>query len=289
MIEQLDTPQAASAWCAAERAAGRSIGFVPTMGALHEGHLSLARAALAECDLCVVSIFVNPLQFNDPGDLERYPRDLGGDARKLEEVGVQLVFTGTLAGFFPEELAGGALPEEQLLDPGPSALGLEGALRPGHFEGVVTIVDRLFDVVRPDRAFFGSKDFQQCLVVRELAARRGGPEVVVCPTAREEDGLARSSRNQLLDGAGREAAPAIHRALQAARRAWQEEGIRDPSALSAILTEVLGESPLTVEYAEVRDPHAWTELQPSGPMGEAVALVAASAGPVRLIDNLHLS
>lgn len=289
MIEQFDTPQEASAWCAAEREAGRSIGFVPTMGALHEGHLTLARAALAECDRCVVSIFVNPLQFNDPGDLERYPRDLEGDARLLGEAGIQVVFTGTLAGFFPEELVGGALPGGRLLDPGSSALGLEGAIRPGHFEGVVTIVDRLFDVVRPDRAYFGAKDFQQCQVVRDLASRRGEPQVVICPTAREGDGLARSSRNRLLDGAGREAAPAIHRALQAARRAWQEGGERDPIALSACLTDVLGESSLKVEYAEVRDPQAWTELSPPGPLERAVALVAASAGSVRLIDNLQLS
>ena len=186
MITRLDTPQEAREWCAAAR---RPLGFIPTMGALHEGHLSLVRAALDECAACVVSVFVNPLQFDDPGDLERYPRDLDTDARLLEEVGGDMVFTGTLAGFFPDELVDGALPPARLVDPGPAARGLEGALRAGHFAGVATIVDRLFDVVIPDRAYFGRKDLQQCLVVRDLAARRGDPEVVTCSTAREDDGV----------------------------------------------------------------------------------------------------
>jgi len=258
------------------------------MGALHEGHLSLARAALEECASCVVSVFVNPLQFDDPGDLERYPRDLAADARLLEEVGVDMVFTGTLSGFFPDELVDGGLPPAHLLDPGPSARGLEGAFRSGHFAGVATIVDRLFDVVAPDRAYFGRKDLQQCLVVRDLAARRGSPRIVTCPTVREDDGVARSSRNLLLDPAGRAAAPAVHRALQAARRAWAE-GERQPDALCARMDEVLAGADLEVEYAEVRDPEAWTEARPALPLERGVALVAARAGAVRLIDNQALS
>lgn len=289
MIARLDSPSAAAEWCAAERGAGRSLGFVPTMGALHEGHLALVRAALGENDRVVVSVFVNPLQFDDSRDLERYPRDLDADARRLDEAGAHLVFTGSLEQFFPGELVDGDLPAGRRLDPGPAARGLEGEHRPGHFAGVATIVDRLFDVVRPDRAYFGLKDFQQCLVVRDLARRRGGPHVVTCPTVREEDGLARSSRNELLTPEARAAAPALHAALRAARAAWREERIRDPDELVARLEDALGGSGLEVEYAEVRDPERWTVGRPAGPLARAVALVAARAGGVRLIDNAVLS
>ncbi|TDJ67977.1 MAG: 2-amino-4-hydroxy-6-hydroxymethyldihydropteridine diphosphokinase, partial [Planctomycetota bacterium] len=160
-IERLETPAEAREWCAAQRSAQRSIGFVPTMGALHEGHLTLVRRAVLENDVACVSVFVNPLQFDDARDLERYPRDFERDAAKLAGVDCAMVFTGTLAQFFPGELdARGALPPERVLDPGPRAEGLEGEHRPGHFAGVATIVDRLFDVVAPDRAYFGRKDFQ---------------------------------------------------------------------------------------------------------------------------------
>ena len=288
-----ESPEEARRWCRSERDAGRSIGFVPTMGALHAGHLALAHRALAENERVVVSIFVNPLQFNDPGDLERYPRDFAADAALLEEKGVSMVFTGTLEGFFPGELIEGALPEERYLDPGPAAEGLEGAFRPGHFRGVATIVDRLFDVVEPERAYFGQKDYQQCLVVEELARRRGGPRIVVCPTVREEDGLALSSRNLLLDEEGRAAAPTIQRALEAARAAWNG-GERDPDRLCEGMGRVLATAPLEVEYAEVRDPRAWSAERPARLDQHAVALIAAGASGragsrVRLIDNLILA
>lgn len=289
---RLTDPAAARAWCAAARARGATIGFVPTMGALHDGHLELVRRAARENDVAVVSVFVNPLQFNDPRDLERYPRDFEGDARQLAGASCAMVFTGALPQFFPErpELAGGALqiaPEAEV-DPGPAASGLEGAHRPGHFAGVATIVDRLFDVVAPTRAYFGQKDFQQTLVVRDVARRRGGPEVVVCPTVREATGLARSSRNQLLSPEARVEALALSRALAAARAAWRA-GERDAGALAAAMRSELGSPALTVEYAEVRDPEAWSAQPPGGAMRRAVALVAAKVGGVRLIDNLLLS
>jgi pantoate--beta-alanine ligase len=285
-ILRCSDPERARRWCDAERAAGRAIGFVPTMGALHEGHLELVRRARAENNRCAVSIFVNPLQFDDPADLARYPRDFERDAAELEREGCDMVFTGTLEQFFPE--AGGRREAIGWREPGPAAEGLEGELRPGHFRGVATIVARLFEIVRPARAYFGEKDFQQTRVVRDLARELGYPEIVVCPTSREPSGLALSSRNARLDPDERERALAIVRALEAARRAWLERGLREPAALREAMLAVLAPSGLEVEYAEVRDPERWTALEPAGPLVRALALVAARAGGVRLIDNLRL-
>lgn len=285
MIERLPEPAAAEAWCARVRAAGRSLGFVPTMGALHAGHLSLVEAARRRCDAVCVSVFVNPLQFNDPRDFEGYPRDLVGDGTLLETVGCDMVFSGTLEQFFPA--SGGRLEAIVCRDPGPSAAGLEGEHRPGHFAGVATIVARLFEVVQPTLAFFGAKDLQQTLVVRDLARALGGPEIVVCPTSREPSGLARASRNLRLSPREREEAVAIHRALLAARAGWAE-GLRDAAGLAARALAMLERSPLEVEYAEVRDPERWSADQPSGRLERAVALLAARCGGVRLIDNLRL-
>ncbi|MBL6720094.1 MAG: pantoate--beta-alanine ligase [Planctomycetes bacterium] len=275
-------------FCAARRDAGSRLGFVPTMGALHEGHLALVRAAAAACDEVVVSVFVNPLQFNDPRDLERYPRDLEGDAELVRAAGARMLFTGTLEGFFPDELdeAGALLPQHRV-DPGSCALGLEGEHRPGHFEGVATIVDRLFEVVQPEQAFFGAKDYQQCLVVRDLAARRGGPHIQVCPTVREGDGLARSSRNALLTEGDRARAVCLSKGLFAARAAFAS-GERSPRVLAGLVAAAVESGGLDLEYAAIRDPQRWTAGDPEGPLEQAVALVAARAGAVRLIDNLDL-
>ena len=286
-LARLDSPAEARAWCEAARAAGATIGFVPTMGALHEGHLELVRRAAMENDLACVSVFVNPLQFNDPADLEKYPRDFEGDARLLAGVGCAMVFTGSLEGFFPGELVDGRLPAAAHVPPGPSAEGLEGEFRPGHFEGVATIVDRLFDVVEPTRAYFGAKDFQQCLVVQHVADRRGGaPEIVRCPTVREATGIAMSSRNALLDDGARETARALHRGLTAAKAAWAA-GDRDAGSLSQQLKDGVSAPGVELEYAEVRDPQRWTAAAPSGALERAVGLVAANVGGVRLIDNME--
>jgi len=280
VITQFTEPAAAARWCAEQRASGRSLGFVPTMGALHEGHLELVRRATAENDEVCVSIFVNPLQFDDPSDFERYPRDFAGDARLLAGAGARMAFTGTLESFFP---AG----QPALEAPGACAEGLEGALRPGHFAGVATIVRRLFELVRPSRAYFGQKDFQQTLVVRDLAARLGFPPIVVCPTSREPDGLARSSRNVFLKPAERELAAAIPRALAAARAAWRA-GERRPAELARVLRATLDRPPFVLQYATVRDPAHWTADEPSAPLARAVALIALRLGAVRLIDNRAL-
>ncbi len=277
-------PQSARSWL--ERRRPQSLGFVPTMGALHEGHLTLIRRARRENEVVCVSVFVNPLQFNDTRDFDRYPRDFEADAAAVGAAGCDMVFSGTLWDFFPE--ANGARERIPLLPAGPTALGLEGEFRPGHFDGVATIVARLFEFVRPTRAYFGAKDFQQTLVVRDLARRLGFPEVVICPTSRESSGLARSSRNELLSAEWRARAPAIHAALSEARSAWRERGLRSAPALRAIVEARLAPSGLEIEYAQVRDPERWTADEPSGELERAVALVAARAGGVRLIDNLRL-
>ena len=284
MMDRLGDPDAAREWCARARAAGRALGYVPTMGALHEGHLALVRRAVRENDAACVSVFVNPLQFDDPGDLERYPRDLDADQELLAGVGCHMVFTGTLAGFFPEAARAEGIRSR---DPGPGALGLEGEHRPGHLAGVGTIVARLFELVRPARAYFGEKDFQQTLVVRRLARELGYPEIVVCPTSREPDGLARSSRNRLLSDEARARAVVLWRALVAARAAWRA-GERDAGELRALLRAALEEPGVEVEYAEVRDPEHWSAEAPTGRQVRARALVAARVGGVRLIDTLAL-
>jgi pantoate--beta-alanine ligase len=274
------TPQQASAWAQQELASGATLGFVPTMGALHAGHLELVKRAKRENQRVCVSVFVNPLQFNDPKDLAAYPRDLDGDAKLLAGVGNDLLFSGELSDFFPEHAQASAIPLE---DPGSSAVDLEGAFRPGHFAGVATICRRLFELVRPTRAYFGEKDFQQTLVVRDLARRLGFPEIVVCPTERESSGLARSSRNQRLSPAEREQAAVLYRALCAARDLWHS-GERRRTRLEACLRSALAGQ--TIEYAAVRDPEHFAQRPIRLP--RAQALLAVRVGPVRLIDNLRL-
>jgi pantoate--beta-alanine ligase len=289
MMVKLSSPAEAAAWSQGALSAGRTIGFVPTMGALHEGHLELVARAARENDVACVSVFVNPLQFNDKQDFERYPRDFEADARTLERAGVAMAFTGTLDGFFPGALrADGGLDPARLRDPGPSAAGLEGAHRPGHFAGVATIVERLFDVVRPTRAYFGQKDFQQTLVVRDLATALGYPAIVVCPTSRDASGLARSSRNALLSEPDRARAVCLSRGLRAARTAWKK-GERDASTLRGAIAEEIASAGVELDYAAVRDPREWTSGEPSGRMRRAIGLVAARVAGVRLIDNMLLS
>lgn len=278
-----DAPQAAQVLIAERAARGDRIGFVPTMGALHEGHLELVRRARSLCDWVVVSIFVNPLQFDDPRDLERYPRDFAKDTRLLESAGADLAFTGTLEQFFP-----GVQGRVARLDPGPCAQGLEGALRPGHFEGVATIVARLFEIVRPELAIFGQKDFQQTLVVRELARRLGAPRILVAPTVREASGLAMSSRNVFLKPEELPRALAIQASLRAAHALYQG-GVHDAGTLGAFMRGRLAQAGLEIQYATVRDPDAWTAEEPRGDLARAVALIAVKLGSVRLIDNWVLS
>jgi len=284
MILHHATPQAAGRWCDEQRAAGRSIGFVPTMGALHAGHLSLLRRAKRENDSCCASLFVNPLQFNDAEDYASYPRDTQKDLRMFAAAACDMVFSGALGDFFP---GAGSVAGIPVKNAGPFGRGLEEQFRPGHLDGVRTIVEKLFAAVGPCRAYFGEKDFQQCLVVADLARQFDGVEVVACPTVREADGLACSSRNVLLSADGRKKAAAIYRALLRAKKLW-DENVRDAAHLRRAMDEVLAAAGAAVEYADLRDPLAWSGEPPAGEMQRAQALVAARIGKVRLIDNLRL-
>ncbi|MEE9448107.1 MAG: pantoate--beta-alanine ligase [Arenicellales bacterium] len=281
MIQHLSNPYSAQTWCHAAREAGHSIGFVATMGALHEGHASLIQRALIENDHVVVSIFVNPLQFNKTEDLDKYPRDEAADIALLESLGVSLVFTGTPAQFLGEAEHHQTT---ELKSPGIYAQGLEGDYRPGHFEGVREVVSRLFGFVGPCRAYFGEKDYQQVKIIEQLAEEMNDIEVIACATSREESGLARSSRNQRLSVRGKQDAAIIYQAMQVANDLWQQ-GERQPKTLQAAMLAVLETSSIDLEYAQVRDPSHWTAQQPEHDIKQARVFIAGNIEGVRLIDN----
>jgi pantoate--beta-alanine ligase len=262
------------------RRAGRSIGVVPTMGALHAGHLSLLRRCRVENDLAVMTLFVNPLQFDRKDDLARYPRDQDRDARLARDAGVDVIYAPTPEAMYPAGYAT-YVAVEGLAD------RWEGATRPGHFRGVATVCTKLFTACRPHRAYFGQKDYQQALVMRRLVADLDlGLELVVLPTVREADGLALSSRNVLLIPEAREQAVTISRALTAAQAAVKG-GERDAERLRAAIEAQIRTAPLAeIEYVAVCDPDTLASLTRLAPRG--VALVAARFGPVRLIDNILL-
>ena len=258
----------------------RSIGFVPTMGFLHEGHLSLMRAARASCDVVVVSIFVNPTQFGPQEDLDRYPRDEDGDRRKCDSAGVDILFMPETSAMYPEKPVVFVMVEE-LSDV------LEGAVRPGHFRGVATVVSKLLHIVKPHRAFFGQKDYQQCAVIRRMVKGLNlDAAIVTLPTMRERDGLAMSSRNSYLNAEERRAAATIYRALSAAEQ-LVKTGIREPAALKNRVQTVLREEPgIKIDYIEVADHETLAPL--FSPKSAMVLLAAVRLGRTRLIDNLLL-
>jgi pantoate--beta-alanine ligase len=267
--------------CDAERAAGRALGFVPTMGAFHDGHRSLIRRARGERDAVAVSVFVNPLQFGPAEDLAAYPRDLDRDLADARAEGVDLVFAPESDEMWP-----GGRPAVTV-DPGPLGDRLEGASRPGHFRGVLTVVAKLFHLAGPCAAYFGQKDAQQLALIRRMALDLAFPvEVVPCPTVREPDGLALSSRNVYLSPQERAAATCLSRALaQAVRRA--EEGERNARALAGLIAaEVEAEPQAALDHAAVVDEETFEEIDRLE--GPARALVAARFGTTRLIDNMPL-
>jgi len=260
------------------RAEGRPVGLVPTMGALHEGHMSLVQAAQAECRPVVVSIFVNPAQFAPHEDFEKYPRTLEKDRRRLDDAGVEYLFMPEAAEMYPPGFRTW-VNVEGLSD------RLEGRVRPGHFRGVVTVVLKLLEIVQPQKAFFGRKDAQQARLVRQMACDLHlDSEIIVCPIVREPDGLAMSSRNLYLSAAERSAATVLHRALEGARRAI-EQGERDALRLAAAIREVLAAEPLAqMDYAEIVDTET---LEPLTRLrGSCLALVSTRIGKAHLIDNL---
>lgn len=271
-----------SAFRQARRSLTGTLGFVPTMGYLHEGHLALVARAAAENDHVAASIFVNPTQFGPKEDFQAYPRAPERDLAMLEQAGVALVFMPTVAEMYP--------PGHQfVIEPGPIAQGLEGAQRPGHFRGVATVVAKLFHIVGPDRAYFGQKDAQQVAVIRQMVRDLDFPvHVVTVPTERAADGLALSSRNVYLDPAQRAAAPALYRALRAAAAAYAG-GERSADALRALMLTVLHGEPLAQpEYVSVADAATLQEID-QAPIDRPVLLsMAVRFGRTRLIDNLVL-
>ncbi len=260
------------------RREGRSIGFVPTMGFLHEGHLSLMKKAREENDVVAASIFVNPTQFGPKEDLARYPRDIDGDRKKCETAGVDLLFLPAAAEMYPEE------PSVFVNVEGISPV-LEGAVRPGHFRGVATVVAKLFHIVQPDRAYFGQKDYQQCAVIRRMVkGLHMGVEVVVMPTVRESDGLAMSSRNSYLSPDERRRAACLYQALRAGE-AVVRAGVHEPEKVrQKMRAALLAEPGVEIDYAEVCDPDTLAPLERM--QDRLVLLVAARIGTTRLIDNL---
>ena len=263
------------------REASRPLGLVPTMGALHDGHLSLVDHARADCATVAVSIFVNPTQFAEGEDFAEYPRDLDGDLEMLRQHGVDLVFVPDVAEVYPPGF-------DTWVDVGPLADRLEGAARPGHFRGVATVVAKLFGIVQPERAYFGQKDGQQTVVVRKMARDLDlGVEVVVLPTVREADGLAMSSRNVRLNPEQRQAASAVYRALSAGQTLWNQ-GETDANSIRGAVRTVLEAEPLlgAVDYVSVAAPDTIEELETAAP--GAMLSTAAHLGTVRLIDNMIL-
>lgn len=279
-MEVIRDPRVIQARCRAHREAGRRVGLVPTMGALHEGHLSLLRRCRAESDLAVMSLFVNPTQFDRKDDLDAYPRDLDRDLAKAAECGTDLILAPPAEAMYPAGFS-------TFVTPGPPADRMEGASRPGHFRGVATVVTKLFHLVQPHRAYFGAKDYQQSVVVRRMVADLAMDlEIVVCPTVRDVDGLALSSRNASLSPDERRAAPILYRALRMAEDSLKK-GERQAGVLAAGMRALIDSEPLArLDYIEVCHPET---LEPVTRVeGPVVICLAARIGRVRLLDNLRV-
>lgn len=262
------------------RLQGRPIGFVPTMGALHAGHMSLVRTARQENDIVIASIFVNPAQFGPNEDFDKYPRDFEGDSRQLAEAGVDTLFVPEASSMYPEGFS-------THIEVGGLSDKLCGAFRPGHFRGVATVVTKLLNLVSPTRAYFGQKDYQQCIIIRRLVKDLSmDVEIVMCPTLREPDGLAMSSRNRYLTPEDRKAAGVLYKALSDASGVLKS-GIIDIREIIGAMRDALASEPRVseVEYASVYDPETLIEL-PELPGAVALLALAARVGGVRLIDNM---
>ncbi len=276
-------PDEMRAWSQEQHRLGRTIALVPTMGALHDGHLALIRSARAAADVTVTSIFVNPLQFNRPADFDSYPRPIDADVALCTSIGVDAVYAPTAATMYP-----GAF--QTAVEPGALAERLEGRSRPGHFRGVTTVVVKLFGAVQPDVAVFGRKDFQQLAVIRQMTSDLDlGVEIFAHPIVREPDGLAMSSRNARLDPASRLAAPCLHEGLMHAAEAHRR-GERSPERLTQLVEDRLAAEPLAnTEYVDLVDARSLVPMV-EAPLGtdEFAIVVAVWFGDVRLIDNLQL-
>ncbi len=261
-----------------EQGKGFKIGFVPTMGALHEGHLSLVKQAGEMTDIVVVSIFVNPTQFNDANDLANYPRTLDADLEKLATQRCDYVFSPSVDEIYP-------VPDTRRFDFGNLETVMEGEFRPGHFNGVALVVSKLFNIVQPDKAFFGRKDFQQLAIIKSLVLQlKLAIEIVPCEIVREMDGLAMSSRNKLLLPEYRKCAPAIYQSLMEANEFSLDRSVAEVKEF--VLNTVNGTGLLKVEYFEIVDDRTLIPIQSWSDTGIKVGCIAVQAGKVRLIDNL---
>jgi pantoate--beta-alanine ligase len=266
----------------AQKAKGKVIGFIPTMGALHKGHISLIEASKGTCDVTVASIFVNPTQFNDKKDLDRYPRTPQKDANMLKEAGCDALFMPEVAEMYP-------LKDERAFDFGTLDKVLDGAHRPGHFNGVAQIVSKLFDAVEPHKAFFGNKDLQQVLIIKALVKKlRFEIEIVACPILREEDGLAMSSRNTLLSQEKRKAANIIPQ-LMFETKELKAEGKSVGEIKNYVQLELSKDKIYKLDYFEICDGDNLQSLTSFSQSKVPVALIACFVGKIRLIDNLNLS
>ena len=263
---------------ALEREKGKKIGLVPTMGALHAGHISLVKRCVAENDICVVSDFVNPTQFNDKHDLETYPRTLEADCALLEPVGCDYVFAPSVAEMYPE-------PDTRIFDLGPVAAVMEGPRRPGHFNGVAQVVSKLFYIVEPDNAYFGEKDFQQIAVIREMVRQLNLPvHIVDCPIQREADGLALSSRNTRLTPEQRQKAPVIARTLKESTTFVPAKSVQE--VIDFVVNTINQVPEMKVEYFEIVDGHTMQSVKNWSDTTYPVGCITVYCGEVRLIDNI---
>lgn len=263
---------------ALEREKGKKVGLVPTMGALHAGHISLVKRCVAENDICVVSDFVNPTQFNDKHDLETYPRTLDADCALLEPVGCDYVFAPSVAEMYPE-------PDTRVFNLGPVAEVMEGPRRPGHFNGVAQVVSKLFYIVEPDNAYFGEKDFQQIAVIREMVRQLNLPvHIVDCPIQREADGLALSSRNTRLTPEQRQKAPVIARTLKESTTFVPAKSVQE--VIDYVVNTINQVLEMEVEYFEIVDGNTMQPIQNWSDTTYPVGCITVYCGEVRLIDNI---
>ena len=285
-MQIITTKKALQSAIQACKATGKTIGLVPTMGALHEGHATLVRRAVAENDVCIVSVFVNPTQFNNKEDLAKYPRDIQRDAELLRSIGAHFVFAPT-----PEEMYS-AEEMNAVFEFDFAGLDkvMEGKMRPGHFNGVVQVVSRLFYLTQPDKAYFGEKDFQQLAIIHHMVERSsmagtfGDLHIIDCPIVREQSGLALSSRNERLSAEEKETALAISRTLFASLEWAKEEGATVADVQQRVIDTINAVDGLEVEYYQIVDQ---TTLQPTTTFSNAIGCVTVYCGPVRLIDNIR--
>jgi len=264
-----------------DRKQGKSVGLVPTMGALHEGHASLVRRSVEDNDVTVVSVFLNPTQFNDQGDLDRYPRTLDADCALLEKEGATYVLAPSVREMYPQ-------PDTRRFEFPPQSTVMEGAKRPGHFNGVCQVVSRLFYIVRPDRAYFGEKDWQQIAVVKRLVGYIGVPvQIVECPIIREKDGLAMSSRNSLLTPEERAIAPEIYKALQASVAYAKDHTVEETH--DKTVADINAVEGLEVEYFSIVDGNTLLDVRSWDESPYVVGCITVYCGhtPIRLIDHIR--